>query len=74
MRIFVEGLQFDGRHGVFEEERRDGRRFCVDLWVDVDVTPTDELATTLDYRTLAAIVLEVAHGPSVALMAGPCSV
>lgn len=68
MRIFVEGLQFDGRHGVYEEERRDGRRFCVDLYVDADVRPTDELDTTLDYRALADAVLEVAHGPSVELI------
>lgn len=67
MRIFVRELEFTGHHGVYEEERRDGRKFQVDLEVIVDEegsTTSDELQETLDYRRLAEIVDEVAHGPS----------
>lgn len=62
MRIFVQNLEFDGFHGVYEEERRDGRRFQVDLAVDLasSLAPRDDkLAHTIDYRDLATIILEV---------------
>lgn len=71
MRIFVENLEFLGAHGVYEEERVEGRRFRVDLEVDVpDVTSsrTDALGDTLDYRELAGIVVEVGQGPSRSLI------
>lgn len=71
MRVFVQNLAFDGRHGVYEEERRDGRRFEVDLSAHlprVRAGQSDALADTLDYRELASIVLEAGHGPSVLLV------
>ena len=67
MRVFVEGMEFRGYHGVFEEERREGRRLKIDLEVEVDEegsTKSDELEETLDYRRLAEIVTEVVEGPS----------
>ena len=67
MRIFVEHLEFVGHHGVYEEERRDGRRFAADLSVDVhrpDGARTDDIEDTLDYRALAQVILEVGEGPS----------
>lgn len=67
MRIFVHNLEFVGAHGVYEEERVEGRRFQVDLEVTVDnhlSTLTDALADTLDYRALAQLILEVGQGPS----------
>lgn len=71
MQIFVKQLEFVGPHGVYEEERREGRRFSVDLCVDVDdvVGSTfDELGDTLDYRALATLILEVGLGPSCQLV------
>ncbi|MEC9400568.1 MAG: dihydroneopterin aldolase, partial [Myxococcota bacterium] len=35
MRIFIEGLEFLAAHGVYEQERREGRRFRVDLSVEL---------------------------------------
>lgn len=67
MRVFVRNIEFTGLHGVYEEERRDGRRFQVDLEVVLkgeSSAKSDELSETLDYRRLAEIVVEVAHGPS----------
>ena len=67
MQVFARGIAFDGKHGVYEEERRDGRHFEVDLEVtiaDETSADSDELSQTLDYRHLAEIVVEVATGPS----------
>lgn len=66
-RLFVHGLQFLGRHGVFDEERRDGRNFRVDVeaeLLDQVRGDGDELSRTVDYRDIADAVLGVAHGPS----------
>ncbi|RDV37678.1 dihydroneopterin aldolase [Bradymonadaceae bacterium TMQ3] len=67
MKVFARGIAFDGKHGVYEEERRDGRHFEVDVEVtlrDASSAESDALAETLDYRHLAEIVVEVAQGPS----------
>lgn len=67
MKIFVHGLDFVARHGVYQEERDEGRRFSVDVEVDlsdVQSTTSDNLSDTLDYRALAEVVLEVANGES----------
>jgi dihydroneopterin aldolase len=67
MQIFVEGLEFRGAHGVYPEERRQGRRFRADVRVEVDAghaADSDDLGDTLDYRDLAEIVLEHGDGPS----------
>ncbi len=59
MQIFVEALQFVGKHGIYEEEQRDGRRFSIDLVVEVEDrgdTDADEIDTTVDYRGLAEVI------------------
>ena len=70
-QIFVEGLEFTGKHGVYEEERREGRGFRVDLRVDVDTRPaamTHALEDAVDYRGLAEVILEIGTGPSTILV------
>ncbi len=67
MRIFIEQLEVTGKHGVYDEERRDGRDFRVDLEVVFDeeaAAESDELDATLDYRRLAEIVDDVFFGES----------
>jgi dihydroneopterin aldolase len=71
MKIFVEQLEFVGRHGVYEEERREGRRFQVDLEVVTDAggaQHTDSLSETVDYRGLAEIIVNVGRGDSFELI------
>lgn len=69
MRVFVENLQFLGRHGLYEEERVDGRTFRVDLAATLpEWAARDDIGETLDYRGLADIVLEVAESDSVNLI------
>lgn len=66
-KLVVHGLQFVGRHGVYEHERREGRRFRVDLEVIVDTdaaASSDRLDDALDYRSLAEVILAVGQGPS----------
>lgn len=70
--ILVEDLEFLAYHGVYDEERAEGRRFRVDVEVDVPALvqagATDDLAETLDYREVAGVVEEVFTGPSVQLI------
>lgn len=69
--ILVHNLEFVGFHGVYDEERAEGRRFAIDLEARVRTAPagrSDVLQDTVDYRDLARIVLEVAGGPSLHLI------
>ncbi len=61
-RILLHGIQFYGYHGVYEEERRLGQRFVVDLDLGVDLSRAeaqDDVAATVDYSAVQAVVLEV---------------
>ena len=69
MWVFVENLEFVGQHGVYEEERRDGRTFRIDVAAQVaDRSMDDEIGNTLDYRRLVDVVLDVGMGDSVQLV------
>lgn len=55
-RIEIRGLRARGRHGVFEQERRHGQTFVVDVVLERDLSgpaATDSLGDTVDYGTLA---------------------
>lgn len=69
MKVFAENLEFVGRHGVYAEERDEGRLFRIDIAAELDHWATgDEVDDTLDYRRLINIVLEVGLGESVKLI------
>jgi dihydroneopterin aldolase len=69
MKVFVENLEFEGRHGVYAEERREGRLFRVDIAAELDRwAQEDDVDETLDYCRLADIVFEVGHGESLQLL------
>jgi 7,8-dihydroneopterin aldolase/epimerase/oxygenase len=61
MSLTVElvGLEVFGRHGVDEDERREGRTFCYDIALEVAAPASDRLEDTVDYRAVAACVREV---------------
>jgi dihydroneopterin aldolase len=64
-RITLTGLRVDGRHGVFEHEKRDGQTFVVDvtLWLDLTTAAaTDDLANTVDYGALAQLAAGIVAG------------
>jgi dihydroneopterin aldolase len=59
LELFVKHLEFEGRHGVYEEERKNGRQFRASLFVelpDVEGTESDNIEHTIDYRVLAEII------------------
>ena len=61
-RILVQGIQFYGHHGVHEEERKLGQRFLVDVEILLDLREAgrrDDLAATVDYGGVYALVVEV---------------
>jgi len=64
-RIALRGLRVRGRHGVFDQERRAGQEFVVDVVAWLDLRPaarSDDLADTLDYGALAKRVADVVGG------------
>jgi dihydroneopterin aldolase len=65
-RIELRGLVVHGHHGVFDEERRNGQQFVVDItvWIDlVAAAASDDLADTLDYGVLAQRAADIVTGP-----------
>ena len=70
-RIELRGMAFQGRHGARAREREHAQEFKVDLEVECDVekpAASDDLADTVDYTTLRAIVRDVVEGPPVNLI------
>jgi 7,8-dihydroneopterin aldolase/epimerase/oxygenase len=55
-RIEIRGLRAHGHHGVFDDERRHGQLFVVDLVLECDLSrpaASDALEDTVDYGALA---------------------
>jgi dihydroneopterin aldolase len=70
-RIQLEGMSFQGRHGVRDAEREHAQEFKVDIEVDCDLGEpgrTDKLADTIDYTRIRAIAKQVVEGESVQLL------
>lgn len=66
-RLIIKSLKYRSQHGFYEEERRDGNDFEVDLIFDLDLRKagrSDDLAQTLNYEEAEATVREVMEGPS----------
>ena len=69
--MFLRGLEVHGYHGVFEDERRAGQRFVVDVdwWVETAAAVRDDsIASTLCYRQLLDTVVEIVTGRPCALI------
>jgi 7,8-dihydroneopterin aldolase/epimerase/oxygenase len=61
--VELEGLEIFGRHGVEEDERRDGRTFYYDLRLEVsEAALSDRIEDTVDYREVATCVQKVSDG------------
>lgn len=61
-RILLQGIQFYGYHGVYEEERRLGQRFLVDVELRLDLAGAaseDDVSAGIDYSQVHAVVLEI---------------
>lgn len=59
--IRLQGLRAYGYHGVLASEARDGQQFVVDVEMTIDMelaAAQDDLATTVDYGTVARLVVD----------------
>jgi dihydroneopterin aldolase/2-amino-4-hydroxy-6-hydroxymethyldihydropteridine diphosphokinase len=64
-RISIAGVRARGFHGVFEEERREGQDFVVDVVLEVDLDRagiTDGLGDTVSYAEVAADIVARVEG------------
>jgi 7,8-dihydroneopterin aldolase/epimerase/oxygenase len=58
--VELDSLEVFGRHGVEEEERREGATFLYDISLEVsDTAASDRLEDTVDYREVAECVREL---------------
>jgi 7,8-dihydroneopterin aldolase/epimerase/oxygenase len=63
LTVELHGLEIPGRHGVLEDERRQGRTFLYDLWLEVpNAALSDRIEDAVDYREVAACVRDVSDG------------
>ena len=64
-RIELTGLECFGYHGVFEEEKKTGQPFIVDVtcWLDT-AGIEDDLTRTVNYAELADVAADIVEGPS----------
>lgn len=66
-RIELKALECFGYHGVFDEEKREGQPFIVDVtcWLDfVGAAAGDDLEQTVNYAELADVAADIVEGPS----------
>ena len=69
--IALTGLRVFGRHGVYDEERRDGQYFVVDATLRLDTRPaaaSDDVADTVHYGEIAEQIAAVVAGEPVDLL------
>jgi dihydroneopterin aldolase len=69
--ITLTGLRVFGRHGVYEDERRVGQDFVIDLSLRLDTRPaaaSDDVADTVHYGELAQQVAQIVGGEPVDLL------
>ena len=69
--ITLTGLRVFGRHGVYDEERRVGQDFVVDLTLRLDTrraATTDDVADTVHYGELAEQIAAIVGGEPVDLL------
>lgn len=61
--IELRGLEVFGRHGLLEQEQRDGQPFLYDIRLEVgDAGVTDRIEDAVDYREVAGAVRELSDG------------
>ena len=68
MIVEIHGLELFGRHGVNDDERRDGQTFLFDVTLEVDEPKEDAIDATVDYRRVRDIITGVNEGESYRLL------
>jgi dihydroneopterin aldolase len=70
-RMRLARMVFYGYHGAYPEENRLGQQFVVDLDLRLDLAPagrSDDLAKTVNYADVYALVKRIVQGPPVKLI------
>jgi dihydroneopterin aldolase len=60
--VFVRGLEFEGNHGYYEEERKTSRRFRANVELSADLrqaSTSDALIDTIDYFQICQTVVTI---------------
>lgn len=68
MILELHGLELFGRHGVDDDERRDGQTFLVDVTLHVAEPSEDSIEATYDYRRAREVVRAVNDGAAYRLL------
>jgi dihydroneopterin aldolase len=68
VNVEIHGLEVFGRHGVNENERRDGQTFVFDISVEIAEPAGDSIDETVDYRRIRDIVRETSDDGSYQLL------
>ena len=68
MIVEVHGLELFGRHGVNDDERRDGQTFLFDVTLEIKEPKDDAIDATVDYRRVRDIVTDVNEAKSYRLL------
>jgi 7,8-dihydroneopterin aldolase/epimerase/oxygenase len=68
MIVEVHGLELFGRHGVNDEERRDGQAFLFDVTLEIAEPKEDTIDATVDYRQVRDIVTRINDSESYRLL------
>ena len=68
MIVELHGLEIFGRHGVGEDERRDGQTFLFDVTLDLAEPAEDSIGATVDYRGVRDALRELSDAQSYRLL------
>ncbi|MGM1050465.1 dihydroneopterin aldolase [Paenibacillus sp. N3/727] len=70
-KMILRGMEYYGYHGVFEEERKLGQRFYVDLELELDLSKagaTDDLTQTVNYAEVHELLQGIMRDESFKLI------
>ena len=68
MIVELYGLEVFGRHGVLDDEQREGQTFLFDVTLEAAEPAADRIEDAVDYREVAARVKEVSDSRRFALL------
>ncbi|MCP4447056.1 MAG: dihydroneopterin aldolase [Myxococcales bacterium] len=69
--VFVRGLEFEGNHGYYEEERKAPRRFRANIELSANLREaslSDALGDTVDYFQICQVVVKIGTGQTFKLL------
>ena len=68
MILELHGLEVFGRHGVLDDEQREGQIFLFDVTLEVAEPAADRIEDAVDYRDVAARVKQISDSRRFALL------